>query len=306
MELNQAQLLVHDDDALERFRHDHGGHGAVLTYLYESVNQHCLDIVRGRHADAKLRAAIRCFRLIGIGNFKLEMMASGLSQCKMEISLIVDMFQGSVASFERGDAVDSNFEVDMPTKAKNLGDVLASKKSKAVATPIVQDLASVQVPPTALSPAPSSVGLSLPSPLSQKNNGKAPVVGSSQKLKWGKKASSVGTSTPSVMLPQDVADLTIEDSVEAGNLMLMQYIQRAKVKSDQLKKHLAKLKKAQKKANYLEGYLNKAKEALAIAKKSRNASDGVVVRFLIEVNAARDKMNKALHDLTELQQVAQG
>ena len=40
-------------------------------------------------------------------------------------------------SFVKGDAADSNFEVDMPTKAKNLGDALASKKSKAIATPAI-------------------------------------------------------------------------------------------------------------------------------------------------------------------------
>ncbi|GFZ06478.1 hypothetical protein Acr_18g0006480 [Actinidia rufa] len=77
-------------------------------------------------------------------------------------------------SFVGGEGVDSNSEVDMPLKAKNLGDALAPHKA---------ELAILE-----------------------------PRVCSYQ-------------AQEAVMLPQDVDDLTVEDSVEVGDLMVMQYVQ---------------------------------------------------------------------------------
>ena len=48
-------------------------------------------------------------------------------------------------SFVGGEGIDSNSEVDMPLKAKNLGEALAPEKSKAVHSPIIQDSIPIQV-----------------------------------------------------------------------------------------------------------------------------------------------------------------
>ena len=71
--------------------------------------------------------------------------------------------------------------------------------------------------------------------------------------------------------------------------------------SECLKKHSSKLNKGQKKANYLEGELEKTKKKLVAAEKAREASDDVVVRSLVEVDVAQDKINKALQNIIELQ-----
>ncbi|GFY96381.1 hypothetical protein Acr_11g0006870 [Actinidia rufa] len=76
------------------------------------------------------------------------------------------------------------------------------------------------------------------------------------------------------MLPDDVA---VDDPMEADDLMVMQYVQ---VNSDQLKKHLAELKMAQKKANMLEGELKKANKNLDVIEKARDASDDVTARSM--------------------------
>ena len=58
----------------------------------------------------------------------------------------------------------------------------------------------------------------------------------------------------------------------------------------------------------MEGDLKKVKEALVAKAKveARETSNDLVAKSLIEVDAAREKMDKALHDLVELQKVATG
>ncbi|GFY95609.1 hypothetical protein Acr_10g0009940 [Actinidia rufa] len=97
LELNRAQLLVHDD-ALERFRHDHA----------EDTSTGSSDSSSLELSNTVLAAAI----------------ATERKRLKE-----VDH------SFVEGDAADLNSEVDMPPKAKNAGDTLAPKKSNPVIPP---------------------------------------------------------------------------------------------------------------------------------------------------------------------------
>ena len=75
---------------------------------------------------------------------------------------------------------------------------------------------------------------------------------------------------------------------------------------ERMKKHSFELKKDQNRVNTLEGDLKKANEGLVAEVKAREASDDLVAKSLIEVDAARENMDKALHDLVELQKVATG
>ena len=56
-------------------------------------------------------------------------------------------------SFVRGKGIDSNSELHMPPKAKNLGDALAPQKAKVVHAPTVQDPIQFQGPAVVPTPA---------------------------------------------------------------------------------------------------------------------------------------------------------
>ena len=81
----------------------------------------------------------------------------------------------------------------------------------------------------------------------------------------------------------------------------MQSLQRAMTNLEHTRKHSFKLKKAQKRVNTLEGDLKKVKEALVAKAKveARETSNDLVAKSLIEVDAAKEKMDKDLHDLVE-------
>ncbi|GFY81118.1 hypothetical protein Acr_01g0009270 [Actinidia rufa] len=152
-------------------------------------------------------------------------------------------------SFIEGGGVESSSEVDMAPKPKNLATALATKKSKAVAAPTIQD------------PPPGSVGTLSP------------------------------TEALKLWNPEFAATE-------------LERIQKVMANRDCIFKYSSELKKVQRKANSLATDRKTATEKLATAKKYRATSDNVVARFLIEVDAALDKMNEALHGLTKLQKVA--
>ncbi|GFS42078.1 hypothetical protein Acr_00g0077960 [Actinidia rufa] len=79
-----------------------------------------------------------------------------------------------------------------------------------------------------------------------------------------------------VMLPQDVADLDVEDSTEFGNLMVMQHVQNEEIL-------------LQSQEGQHESDLKEAKDAIAMSK--------------LEADVAQEKLHKALHDLDELYKV---
>ncbi|GFS46152.1 hypothetical protein Acr_00g0100470 [Actinidia rufa] len=164
-------------------------------------------------------------------------------------------------SFVGGGGAESSSEVDMAPKPKNLGTAIAPKKSTVVVPPPVQDL--IQAPLLVLL-APTSAEPSLPFSRSSENEkGRHPRWVFPNWLKRERKTGSIGTLTPidapkfcnlkffvaelerqvttsdtskdhdtclalaqAVMLLNDVANLVAEGSVEAGDLMVMQYVQK--------------------------------------------------------------------------------
>ncbi|GFS42191.1 hypothetical protein Acr_00g0078420 [Actinidia rufa] len=181
-----------------------------------------------------------------------------------------------------GEASDLEFSLVLPTVKEED----EHSYSKVVDPTQVQKHPQVQVT-APVAPTPS-VEPSLPSsPFLRRRKGKVPEVGTSKRRKWGK-AGLVSALTPTespeplvVMLPQDVIELAVKDSVEADDKMVMQCIQslfRAMANAKHLKKHSLDFKQAQ--------------------------NDEVPALATIEVEAARNKMAKA-QDLAKLQKVAQ-
>ncbi|GFZ07019.1 hypothetical protein Acr_18g0011890 [Actinidia rufa] len=120
------------------------------------------------------------------------------------------------------------------------------------------------------------------------------------------KSRNLGTAVApeeAVMLPQDVADLTVEDSLEACDLMSLKI---AMTNSERIRKHSSKLKKAQKRVGNLKDNLKKANENLDAEVEDHEASNDIAMKSLIKVDASREKMDKALYDLAKVQKVATG
>ncbi|GFZ08836.1 hypothetical protein Acr_20g0006440 [Actinidia rufa] len=78
---------------------------------------------------------------------------------------------------------------------------------------------------------------------------------------------------PVVMLPQDMADLAIDGSVEFGDLMVMQHVQ-------------------------------KAMEKLVAKEEDCKANNNVVAKSKLEDDVVQEELHKALQDLAELQKMA--
>ncbi|GFY96628.1 hypothetical protein Acr_11g0009340 [Actinidia rufa] len=156
-------------------------------------------------------------------------------------------------SFIKGGGAESiSKEEDMALNPGNLGTAITSNKSKAEVS-----TPEAQDPPPVQDPI-----LALPEP------------------------------TKVVLFLQYAADLAVEDSVEACDLMVMQHVQarisKSPNRSGQLgaqEEHSFKLKKPRKRACTLEGDLKKAKEALVAEVKACEANNDLAAKSLIEITS---------------------
>ncbi|GFY93139.1 COP1-interacting protein-like protein [Actinidia rufa] len=126
MELNQAQLLVHDDKAMERFRVKHGipadvhierpepneiaevvkgNEDRIPPHLHASVCQFCLNRARGGHVDASNRLALQ-YR--GFVASRLVALFDGVCtelRCRKPPSLLYSDSSAGVPALARPDSI---------------------------------------------------------------------------------------------------------------------------------------------------------------------------------------------------------
>ncbi|GFZ09640.1 hypothetical protein Acr_21g0002390 [Actinidia rufa] len=290
MELNQAQLLVHDDVALARFRRDHEIPNDVL--VERPGPNEVASTVRG-HGDHIL---VRTW-LIHQTNFGSQLVAKNPDK---DLYLNEFVWISGNKEFRPGDdklwsfprtngRINDGFNCHYKVHSKQckvaIQHVNNNQEPRDVAT-LLQHGARASL--AATSPSTPVAAPELWAPDLSIGELKRRIIIAD----IAREHDTCLLLAQVVMLPRDVVDLHAEDGVSMCSLTVMQHIQREKKCSDELKR-------TQRKAVTLDEELRKRDKDLAtITKEHVNATGKLTV--------AHAKLDKSRGEVSKLQRVVQG